>query len=133
VFRLLEGCEADSWRCCFSVTVLDEECEDDGGTRTVEDSGIGGDGEVKVSSGFAIRRPPRASDKLMSPLIAAGFLEGKVQSFDARGRQRMVDEGSGLRRGRYQESQFARRSRAVKSRRPTQPADVCVAAAQHSG
>lgn len=77
--KAIESMESGGSECeliGFSVAVLEEEWEDEGGSRAASDdavgliSGTGEEGEAGSSSGLAMRRPPRVSARLMSPFIA---------------------------------------------------------------
>lgn len=69
--ELVDAIACDGCLRGISVTVLPEEF-DDGGGGASECSATGGEGEAVDLSGLAIRRPPKVSERLMSPLIASG-------------------------------------------------------------
>lgn len=59
---------------CWSVTVLDDDCDGDDGGRACDVCNSpccwgGGEGEPTSSSGLAMRSPPRDCDRLRSPFI----------------------------------------------------------------
>ena len=53
------------------VNVLVEECDDDEGRAPKDEVAAsgGGEGEPGEWSGFAIRNPPKVSDRLISPFM----------------------------------------------------------------
>jgi hypothetical protein len=73
------------------VTVLDEECEDGGGRGYKEEDGAAesseGEGDDGELSGFAIRRPPRALVRFMSPLMMKEIREAMQGTISTQGQQ----------------------------------------------